>query len=66
MWLGPGKFAAGFMHLGPEALYRTLRLKKRIHLPEPIETAVILFDRAFFLIPFSKHLAWFYTAVFRK
>lgn len=62
----PAWFFCGFLHFGLEATYRLFGLRKRIVLPASIEKGVLLLDRIFFMIPFTRHLAWSYTVTFEK
>lgn len=53
MWL-----VAGWWHYVAEFLFRSLRLKKRIQLPEGLEMALVHLDELLFKIPGVKHLGW--------
>lgn len=56
----------GFAHYGLEFIYRLLRLKKRIRLPNWIEKGLIALDCLIFKLPGFKHISWSYTAIFQK
>jgi len=56
--LVPVWFFSGFLHYGLEAVYRLLRLKKRIVLPVWLEEAVIRADEMLLAVPWMRGLAW--------
>jgi SAM-dependent methyltransferase len=62
----PVWFFAGFLHNGLEFLYRLLRLRKRITVPNFIEKLLLGADSVFFRIPYCDRWAWHYTIVFKK
>lgn len=62
----PVWFLTGFLHLGLEAAYRTLRAPKRMKVPGFAERILLSADGVLMRIPGLRHLAWHYTVTFRK
>lgn len=62
----PVWFFTAFMHYGLEFLFRLLRLKQRIRIPQFVEKLIVSLDKLFFRIPYAQNLAWHYTVVIRK
>lgn len=62
----PMWFLAGWMHYMFEFLFRALKLKKRIRIPQVLEKLVVLTDEILFKIPGVKHLAWHWIITARK
>lgn len=53
----------GFLHYGSEALYRLLKLKKRLKLPSMVELALIVIDEILLKIPIVNRLNWHWICV---
>lgn len=64
--LDPVWFLCGFLHYALELLFRLLRLRLRIELPHGVECTLVRCDQALLRIPGMRHLAWHYTALYRK
>ena len=54
----PVWFLVGWWHYGAELLFRSLRLKKRLVLPSPLEWILVYLDELLFKIPGVKYVAW--------
>ncbi len=64
--LKPLWLTLGVMHLGLEGVYRVLKLRKRVHLPGPMERGLWHFDNAMSRVPMVRNGFWHWLAVYEK
>ena len=62
----PVWYINGVMHIGLEALYRLLKLKKRVTLPKGVEKGIEKIDECVARIPFIKNYPWHWNVVMQK
>ncbi len=62
----PVWYINGIMHVGLEALYRFLRLQKRIRLPDIVEKMIEHVDNCIAEIPILKNYPWHWNVVMQK
>lgn len=56
----------GFMHYGLEAIYRLIKLKKRIKLPLVVELPLLIIDEILLKIPIVNQLNWHWIVVISR
>lgn len=66
MRISPVWYVNGIMHVGLEAIYRFLKLEKRINLPTFIEKIIEQVDEAIARMPIIKKYPWHWNVVMRK
>ncbi len=56
----------GFLHYGLEAIYRLLKLKKRLKVPRFIECLLLFVDEILLKIPIINNLNWHWILIIKK
>ncbi len=64
--ISPVWYVNGIIHIGAEALFRVLHLKKRIKLPVQIEKFFCSVDKAVSYIPLLKEYPWHWNVIMKK
>jgi hypothetical protein len=59
-------YVNGIVHVGTEALFRILRLKRRISLPKRLAKFFCSIDRAISHIPVVKNYPWHWNVIMTK